>query len=99
MIDHIVLLRPRAEATEGQIAALREGIFGLQGQIPGIVDIAWGANVSVEQLDQGYLLGFIVRFVDAAARDDYLPHPAHAAVVPRVHAVAERVLVFDFDRS
>lgn len=99
MIDHIVLLRPRAEATEAQIAALREAILGLAAKIPGIVDIAWGANVSVEQLDQGYLLGFVVRFVDASARDAYLPHPAHAAVVPHVHAVAERVLVFDLDRS
>ncbi|HEX5499332.1 MAG TPA: Dabb family protein [Thermomicrobiales bacterium] len=99
MIDHIVLLRPRAEATEAQIDALREGIFGLRDRIPGILDIAWGANVSVEQLDQGYLLGFIVRFADASARDDYLPHPAHVAIVPQVHAVAERTLVFDLDRS
>jgi hypothetical protein len=99
MIDHIVLLRPRPEATEAQIDALREGILGLRERIPGIVDIAWGANVSVEQLDQGYLLGFVVRFVDASARDDYLPHPAHAEIVPQVHAVAERVLVFDLDRS
>lgn len=99
MIDHIVLLRPRAETTEADVDALRAGVLGLQTQIPGIVDIAWGANVSVEPLDQGYLLGFVVRFVDASARDAYLPHPAHAAIVPQVHAVAERVLVFDLDRS
>jgi hypothetical protein len=99
VIDHIVLLRPRAAATEAQVDALREAILSLAAIIPGIVDIAWGANVSVEQLDQGYLFGFVVRFVDASARDEYLPHPAHAAVVPQVHAVAERVLVFDLDRS
>ncbi|HEU5430592.1 MAG TPA: Dabb family protein, partial [Thermomicrobiales bacterium] len=67
MIDHIVLLRPRAEATEAQIDALREGILGLRTQLPGIVDLVWGANVSREQLDQGYLLGFVVQFVDASA--------------------------------
>ena len=37
-------------------------------------------------------------FESAAARDIYLPHPDHLAVVPLVHAVAEQVLVFDLER-
>lgn len=96
-VEHIVLLKPKADADEQRIAALWAGIAGLQGLIPGIVSIRLGPNSSPEGLEQGFTLGFVVTFESAQARDGYLPHPDHIAVVPLVHAVAETVLVFDLD--
>ena len=94
---HIVLMKRRPEVGGAEIEALREAVLGLGGLIPGIVAIDWGPNTSPEGLGQGYDLGFVVAFADAAARDAYLPHPDHRATVPSVHAVAESVLVYDLE--
>lgn len=96
-VQHVVLLQPRADVSDAAVADLWRGLADLRGVIPGIEDIVSGPNSSPEGLEQGYTLGFVVRFSDTAARDAYLPHPAHLAVVPLVRAVAERVLVFDLE--
>lgn len=97
MVEHIVLMRPRPGADAAATAALWGALAGLVRTIPGIESVQVGENSSPEGLDRGFTLGFVVRFVDAAARDGYLPHPEHVAVIPLVQAVAEEVLVFDLD--
>lgn len=94
---HVVLMQPRADVDAEQVDHLWRLLRALAGGIPGIEDVICGPNANPEGLEQGYTLGFVVRFADAAARDGYLPHPAHIAVIPLVQAVAERVLVFDLD--
>lgn len=96
-ILHVVLMQPRVDVRAGQVDDLWRALRALAGEIPGIEDVTCGANTSPEGLEQGYTLGFVVRFADADARDAYLPHPAHVAVIPLVQAVAERVLVFDLE--
>jgi hypothetical protein len=90
-------MRPRPEGDVTATTALWTALAGLVEKIPGIESVQVGENTSPEGLDRGFTLGFVVRFVDAAARDGYLPHPDHVAVVPLVQAVAEEVLVFDLD--
>ncbi|MGI8475100.1 MAG: Dabb family protein [Thermomicrobiales bacterium] len=97
MIDHIVLIRPRAEIGADAISSLKTALAALPTSIAGIVSYAFGSNSSPEALDQGYALGFSFGFDSAASRDRYLIHPAHVAVVPLVQAVAENVLVFDLE--
>ncbi|QIG38870.1 hypothetical protein G5T42_04690 [Microbacterium sp. 4R-513] len=36
-------------------------------------------------------------FSSSSARDDYLPHPAHAPVAHLISHLAEQVVVFDVD--
>ena len=96
---HIVLLRPHPDVEEAAIARLREALAELPAKIPGITAYTWGANVSPEGKGDGYRLGFVMEFTDAAARDAYLPHPDHTAVGPLVGAVAADVLVFDLQRN
>lgn len=98
MVEHIVLLKPKAEATQAQIDELWTRLHALKATIPGIASIVSGANSSPEGIDRGYSLGFIVTFERTEDRDGYLPHPDHMAVVPYVHAVAETVLVVDLER-
>lgn len=99
MIEHIVLLKPKAEVQSQTLTALWSGLGALRATIPGIVAIRMGNNSSPEGKEQGYTLGFVVTFKTAADRDAYLPHPEHLAIVPLVRAVADDVLVFDLAHS
>lgn len=94
---HVVLLDPAPAATDERLAELWDAIRGLQDAIPGIVDVSCGPSSSPEGLEHGFTQGFVMRFADAAARDAYLPHPAHLAVVPLVQELSRRVLVFDLE--
>lgn len=95
MVLHVVLVTPKDDAEPTSIEELERAIVALGALIPGIADVRFGANDSPEGLGRGYTLGFVVTFVDAEARDAYLPHPEHRRVVPLVDAVAREVLVFD----
>jgi Stress responsive A/B Barrel Domain len=98
MIRHTVLLKLRSTANATHIFA---AINSLQSQIPGIVSITTGADSSPEGLQRGYTHGFTVDFRDAAARDAYLPHPAHQKVGAMIVAACEGgidgVLVLDWE--
>ena len=97
MIRHIVLMKQKPDADPALVGAAEAGLATLQAEIPGIVSFAFGVNNSVEGRNEGFDLGFTIDFVDSAARDAYLPHPAHQAYVPSVRAVSSDVLVFDFE--
>ncbi len=99
MIEHIVLLQPKPGLTDPDIAAMRAAVSGLQEKIPGITAIHWGPNTSPEGLGRGYEHGFVVHFVDAAARDAYLPHPEHVAIVPELTTRSDSILVFDIEHD
>ncbi|MBS7699125.1 MULTISPECIES: Dabb family protein [unclassified Chelatococcus] len=79
-VEHVVLVRFRADVAKPEI----DGVFAALGQlrhtIPGIIRIRAGSNSSPEELDRGYKHMFIVDFVNDAARDAYLKDPKHAAV-------------------
>lgn len=102
MIRHCAFFRFRPDLTEEEIDQLLEGFVDLKGQIDGILDVIVGQNVSTEGLSQGFDHGIVMDFVDAAAVDAYLAHPAHLAlaakVVPRLEGGLEGALPFDFER-
>lgn len=64
--------------------------------IQGIARLRHGANCSPEGLSRGLTHGFAMEFEGAAARDAYLPHPAHEAFKARHVPKLEEVLVVDF---
>jgi hypothetical protein len=98
VIEHFVLLKPNSDVRATDISALWAGIDRMRNAIPGIASVAYGENISSEGKDRGFAIGFIITFEDRDARDNYLPHPEHLAVVPLVHAIAAEVLVFDIER-
>ena len=95
MVDHVVLLALRAGVSESDLAEFGELLAGLPSRIDGIEYVRYGRQLEPGGLEQGYTYAFIVGFVDAAARDRYLPHPEHAPVSAMAQQIAERVLVFD----
>jgi len=95
-LRHLVLLRFKTEASVDAIAAIERAFVALRGQIEGVRDLEWGTDVSPEGLAKGYTHAFMLSFDDAAARDAYLPHPAHQAFVAQLKPVLDDVLVIDY---
>ena len=78
-VRHVVVFKYAPDATEAQIQAITDAFRALQDEIPGIVAFEHGVNNSPEGLNQGFTHVYLLTFEDAAARDAYLPHPAHQA--------------------
>lgn len=102
MIRHCVFIRFRADVPAQEKSAIFADIVALRPLVPGMLAVHVGANVSPETgMDKGFSDGFIVDFTDAAARDAYLVHPAHAKAGGRIVAASEGgvdgVLVYDID--
>src|SRR4051794_37875553 len=97
MILHAVFFKLKSDAKIHAIDELNAAIAKLQDVIPGITSYHWGPSCSPEGLEKGFDAGFIMTFVNGAARDAYLPHPEHMAVQPMMHALVDDAFVYDFD--
>ena len=97
----MVLFKLRPDVPQAEIGGIFADLAGLADAIDGITSFAGGAYASPEGLQRGYTHGFCMTFASAAARDAYLPHPAHEVVKARVvKALAGGVasaLAFDFE--
>ena len=89
MIRHVVLCRFRKDVSDAAVQQIFAALKSLQQQIDGIIAITAGRDSSPEGLQKGSTHGFTVDFVDAAARDRYLPHPAHQKVGAMIVAATE----------
>ena len=98
MIQHIVLLKLKPDATAEQKAALLEGLIALKDTISGIESVRGGDDNSPEGKQHGFNWGFVMTFADADARDASLPHPDHKALGQQLlRPIVDDVLVFDYE--
>ncbi|ODT70777.1 MAG: stress responsive protein [Pelagibacterium sp. SCN 63-23] len=99
MIRHCVFVSFRGDVAEAERNAIYADLAALKDVVPGFLAISYGANVSPEGLHQGFADGFTIDFIDEAARDAYLVHPAHKAAGNRLVAALEGgrdgLIVFD----
>jgi len=91
MIDHLVFLAVRADASPEAIEDLISSIRGLKDTVPGVVDLAVGENFS--ERSGGYTHGFLVRFESQEDLQEYLRHPDHLSVVEKLDALTTRIVV------
>ena len=96
LLRHVVLFKFKEGAPADATARIEREFAALKDRIPGIRAFEWGTNTSPEKLDQGFTHCFVVTFDDAAARDAYLPHPAHKAFVDLLRPHLEKALVVDY---
>jgi hypothetical protein len=96
LLRHVVLFKFKPDATKAQVQEVVDAFAALPNKIDAIAAFEWGTDVSVEMKADGFTHCFMVSFKDAKARDEYLPHPAHAEFVKLVGPRIEKVLVFDF---
>jgi Stress responsive A/B Barrel Domain len=97
MVRHILLLKPKTEATPASIEASRAALAALVGRLPGLLDFCWGVNFAASERRQGYDFGFTMDFVDRQSLAAYAPHPEHQAAAALVRASFENIAVLDFD--
>lgn len=97
MIRHIVLIRFRKDLTEDTIAALLAPIGPLSRRM-GFVAV-WGRSQSPEQIERGYVHGFVADFISWDALGDYQADPDHkafgAGLVAHADGGIDGLLVFD----
>ena len=94
-IIHVVLLRWGPGTPPDVLGRFDDAVRAVAATIPGVVEATHGPSVSIEHLERGFDHGLYVRFADAAARDAYLPHPAHRPLADLITTHAETFLVFD----
>lgn len=99
MIRHIVLVKFQPQVTEEKIAALWDELGAIRAVVPGVLSITAGRSESPEQIERGYMHGFVVDFADWDALAAYQDHPDHKALGGQLVANAvgglDGILVFD----
>ena len=81
MVKHIILwtLKDMPEAEKAKVAAvIKEGLEGLKGKIPGLIDIKVNATGRLDSSNADLMLDST--FVSAEALKVYSKHPEHVAV-------------------
>ncbi|UPK41769.1 Dabb family protein [Paenibacillus pabuli] len=97
MYEHLVVFKLNDAITPVKQQELVAQLLALQEQIPGIVDLTAGINVTEETNHiQGFTLGLRVTFEDQEALRAYGPHPAHQAFVASLNEWVENVIVVDY---
>lgn len=103
MIRHIVLIRFLPSVSEASIADLFAELHQIDGKIPGLLAITAGKSESPEQMERGYMHGFVVDFADWVALQAYQDHPDHQVLGAKLTAAAvggkEGILCFDLPVS
>jgi hypothetical protein len=91
MIDHLVFLAAKDDASPEDIEDLMSSMRGLKDTVPGVVDLSIGENFSPRS--GGYTHGLFVRFETADDLQGYLEHPDHQAVVEKLDRLTSRIVV------
>ena len=97
-VRHVVVFKYKQGATEEQIRQVTNAFRDLKNTIPGIVSFEYGVNSSPEAKNHGFTHVYLLTFVDAKARDTYLPHPEHkkfGALLAKL-GILEDVFVIDY---
>ncbi|WP_454783260.1 Dabb family protein [Legionella sp. WA2022007384] len=102
MINHVVVLKFKANLAESDIISALNQLGSLQGIIPSIKDFSFGKNCSPEQLNKGFTHVFVMKFDDSNGRDLYLEHAEHKRIatevlVPMLENGFESVVVIDYE--
>ena len=93
---HVVAFRYAPGVPPERIAAVTARFAALQDSIPGITAFEHGVNNSPEGLNKDITHVYLLTFADAAARDAYLPHPAHQRFVELLDGAVADAFVIDY---
>jgi lysophospholipase L1-like esterase len=95
-LRHIVLFKFKESSTATDVERIIAAFRDLPAKIDAIQAFEWGTDISPEGKSQGFTHCFVVTFATEAARDAYLPHPAHREFVSIVGPHVDKVCVVDF---
>lgn len=99
MIRHIVLTKFKLETPEDKIAQIYGGLSAVAEKLPGAHGFTGGRSESPEQIERGYMHGFVIDFDDWAALQAYADNEDHKALGAQLVANAvggiDGILVLD----
>ncbi len=96
MVEHLVLLKMKPEASAEQAEKMISGLKSLAERISTIRELTCGANTG--DRSQGFTHGLFVRFASVADLDSYVAHPEHKRVVEEfLTPVIDDVIVVDYE--
>jgi hypothetical protein len=95
-VRHVVAFKFKDTASPEQIKQVEDAFRALKTNIPQIVSLEWGTNISAEKLDKGFTHCFLVTFKNEKDRDAYLVHPEHEKFKALVGPFVADVFVIDF---
>ena len=81
VIKHIVHLKYKDDAPVNKVEEAVQAFVDLKDKIPSIAKFEWGINDSTEGHDKGLTHTFVITFKDEHAREKYLFHEAHLALI------------------
>jgi len=96
ILRHAVFFAYKDDATPEQIQEIETAFAKLPSQIDGIEAFEMGINSSPEDLNKGLTHAYLLTFHSDAARDAYLPHPAHKAFGELLTPHLKDVMVVDY---
>lgn len=101
MIRHIVLTKFKPETSEEKIAGIYSGLADLTGRLPGAGGFTGGRSESPEQIERGYMHGFVIDFEDWNALQHYTDNEEHKGLgrqlVENAVGGIDGILVLDLD--
>ena len=71
MIRHIVLTKFKPDVSEDTIKTIYDGLSALAGKLPGAANFTGGRSESPEQIERGYMHGFVIDFDSWDALQNY----------------------------
>ncbi len=96
VLRHVVYFSFKESSSPADVQSVVDAFRNLQNEIEGIESFEWGVNSSPEGLNQGLTHAFTLTFHSDAARDAYLPHPAHKAFGEILGPHLDKVMVLDY---
>lgn len=101
MIRHIVLTKFKPGTTEEKISSIYDGLAGLTEKLPGAQNFTGGRSQSPENIERGYMHGFVIDFDSWDALKTYADNPEHQALGGQLVENAvdgiDGILVLDLD--
>ena len=101
MIRHIVLTKFKPDVSEETIRAIYDGLAAVIDKMPGAANFTGGRSQSPEQIERGYMHGFVIDFDSWVALQTYADNEDHKALGGQLvaHAVGgiDGILVLDLD--
>ena len=101
MIRHIVLTKFKPETSEDTIAGIYAGLSSVTERLEGAHNFTGGRSKSPEQIERGYMHGFVVDFDDWDALQRYADDEEHKAyggqLVENAVGGIDGILVLDLD--
>ena len=101
MIRHIVLTKFKPDVSETTIKGVYDGLSALVDKLPGAANFTGGRSESPEQIERGYMHGFVIDFDSWEALQTYTDNKEHKALGGQLVAHAEGgidgILVLDLD--